>query len=182
MAESDEGTVIAEGAHLRLMRRHGWEYVDRKHTSGIVAIVAVTEQGRLLLVEQFRHAVDRRCIELPAGLVGDPPAARDEPLAAAARRELLEETGYEASDFELLTEGPPSAGLTTEHISFYLARGLRKVGSGGGDASEAITVHEAPLKGIDGWLAARATEGLLIDPKIYTGLYFVGCCFPGRGQ
>jgi ADP-ribose pyrophosphatase len=180
--ERDDGTIIAEGTHLRLMRRGNWEYVDRKHTGGIVAIVALTDDGRILLVEQQRHAVNRRCIELPAGLAGDEPAARNEPLVAAARRELLEETGYEADSFDLLTEGPPSAGLTTEQISFYRARGLRKVGSGGGDESEAITVHEVPLSGIDRWLAARAVEGLLIDPKIYTGLYFVGCCFGGRGQ
>jgi ADP-ribose pyrophosphatase len=180
--ERGEATIIAEGRHLRLMQRGGWEYVDRRRVSGIVAIVALTESGRLLLVEQYRHAVNHRCIELPAGLAGDGPDHPDEPLVAAAQRELLEETGYEARDFELLTEGPPSAGLTTELISFYRARGLRKVAPGGGDESEAITVHEAPLAEIDGWLAGRAAAGLLIDPKVYTGLYFLtrSCVGPGR--
>mgnify|MGYP001296041203 CR=1 FL=1 len=163
---------IAEGRHLRLLRLGNWEYVERRDTSGIVAVVAVTDDDRVVLVGQFRAAVSRRCIELPAGLAGDSAEHRDEDLVAAARRELLEETGYEAERFEHLCAGPPSAGLSSEVITFYRAHGLRRVGTGGGDADERITVHEIPLRQADDWLKREAAAGALIDPKVYTGLYF----------
>ncbi|MBW7907058.1 MAG: NUDIX hydrolase [Phycisphaerae bacterium] len=163
---------IAEGRHLRLLRLGHWEYVERRDTSGIVAVVAVTDDGRIVLIEQFRAAVGRRCIELPAGLAGDSAEHRGEDLIAASRRELFEETGYEAERFEHLCAGPPSAGLSSEVITFYRAHGLRRAGVGGGDADERIIVHEIPLAQADDWLKREAAAGTLIDPKVYTGLYF----------
>src|SRR5437588_9174907 len=110
--------TIADGKHISLVKRGSWEYVTRKGISGIVAIVAVTDDGRMILVEQFRPAVGKNVIELPAGLAGDDHGAQNmsngEELIDAARRELLEETGYEAQSMELLTEGTPSAGITDE--------------------------------------------------------------------
>ena len=70
-------------------------------------------------------------------------------------------------------EGPSSAGLTNESFHLFLAQDVRKVAPGGGDASEQIEVVVAPLDGIDQWLAAQRRAGLVIDPKIYMGLYFV---------
>jgi ADP-ribose pyrophosphatase len=110
-------------------------------------------------------------IELPAGLAGDVPEDADEPLEAAARRELVEETGYEATNLERLFEGPLSAGMTTEVVTFFRATGLTKTGAGGGDGSESITVHEVPLAEADRWLAGQAAAGKLVDPKVYVGLY-----------
>jgi ADP-ribose pyrophosphatase len=55
----------------------------------------------------------------------------------------------------------------------FLASGLRRVGSGGGVAHEDITVHEVPLTQIHEWLEGRAKSGVLIDPKVYAGLYFI---------
>ena len=118
--------------------------------------------------------VGARVIELPAGLAGDLPGARDEDFREAARRELLEETGYEAESIEFLCEGPPSAGLTSEIQTLLRATGLRKTGPGGGDESEDITVHAISLDQLDAWLTAAVERGCLIDPKIYAGLYFLG--------
>ncbi len=166
-----EREIVGEGRHLRLVRRRGWEFAERTNATAIVVLVAVTEDGRVLLTEQYREPVERAVIELPAGLVGDRPGEADEDLGTAARRELLEETGYEASGVRPLAAGPPSAGQSTEVVTFVLARGLRKVGPGGGDEHERITLHEVPVAEVAGWLAERARAGLLVDPKVYAGLY-----------
>ena len=172
MNSKPEVETLADGKHIALVRRGTWEYAARKNVSGIVGVVAVTGEGRLVLVEQDRPPVNRRVIELPAGLAGDDDRHRDEDLAAAARRELLEETGYAARDMRRVAAGAASAGMTDEVITLFLATGLTKAGSGGGDGSESITVHEVPLDGILDWLAAREADGRLIDLKVYAGLYF----------
>jgi ADP-ribose pyrophosphatase len=165
--------VLAEGKYLRLLNENGWEYVLRPNASGVVVMVAVTDDGRLILVEQFRTAVHRRVIELPAGLVGDTHQAIGESLVVAAHRELLEETGYEAREMLRLAEGPVAVGLASEVVTFFQAVGLRRVGPGGGDASESIVVHEVELGRLKPWLAARESAGAFIDPKLYAGLYLI---------
>jgi ADP-ribose pyrophosphatase len=164
--------TLCEGKHLRLVRHDGWEYVERTRASGIVVIVAITEDQKLLFTEQYRLPVARRVIELPAGLAGDIAGAEAEELIGAAQRELREETGYEARRFEFLFEGPPSAGATSEVVSFFLAVGPQRVGRGGGDEGEDIEVHEiAPARACE-WLQQKNREGVLVDPKVYAGLYF----------
>jgi len=90
----------------------------------------------------------------------------------SARRELLEETGYTADKLISFLKGPISPGLCTEVVTFFRAIGLKKVASGGGDESEDITVHEVLLDEADAWLEAKRKTGVLIDPKMYAGLYF----------
>ena len=164
---------LHRGRFLEMLELKGWEYVDRIGSSGVGVILAVTDANELVLVEQRRVPVGAKVIELPAGLAGDLPGARDEDFSEAARRELLEETGYEAANIEFLCEGPPSAGLTSEIQTLLRATGLRKTGPGGGDESEDITVHAIALDELDAWLAAAAARGCLVDPKIYAGLYFL---------
>ena len=77
--------------------------------------------------------VDCKVIELPPGLAGDIPLQEDEPLETAARRELKEETGYVAKHWELLSEGPSTAGLTDEFITLFYASEMTRVTEGGGD-------------------------------------------------
>jgi len=167
-----EREILAEGRFTRLVRRDGWEYVERTNTSGIVIVVALTVDDELLFVEQHRPPVGARVVELPAGLAGDLAGAEDEPLVEAARRELLEETGYVAESFERLTAGPLSAGLTTEVVTVFGAREARKVAAGGGDETEDITVFAVPRAEVAAFLAAREAAGSLVDPKVYAALWF----------
>jgi len=165
--------TLYQGKHLNLVRADRWEYATRVGASGVVGILAVTPERKLLLVEQYRKPVDRHVIELPAGLAGDRADAQDEALAVAARRELLEETGYDADRFELLSRVPSSAGLTDETVVLYRAYNLKKVSAGGGDATEDIVVHEVPLNIAGKWLADRAKGNRLIDFKVFAGLWFI---------
>ena len=162
------------GQFLALIREGHWEYVDRVNATGAALILAVTPERKVILVEQYRIPVHARTIELPAGIIGDEPGLSAESHAEAARRELLEETGYEAGKVEALTIGPACSGITSERVTLFRATELRRTGKGGGVAHENITVHEVPLGGIAAWLEARAKSGVLIDPKVYAGLFFVG--------
>lgn len=174
MAERVQGgeELLGEGKHVSLLRRDGWEFARRRNISGIVVLVAVTDDDEILLVEQPRPIVGGRTIELPAGLAGDSADSRQESLQTAAQRELQEETGYEAQGWDALTEGPVSPGMTTEVVTLLRARRVRRTGDGGGVDNEDITVHRVPLRDAPAWLQARAADGLQIDPKVYAGLYF----------
>ena len=171
---SDEQTLY-EGDFLRLCRTDTWEYVKRVNARGAAVIAAVTPADELLLVEQPRPALGGPVIELPAGLVGDIEGAEDEDRATAAARELEEETGWRPNRMVYLTGGPPSAGLSGEILWFYRALDLTHVHAGGGDDSEDITVHAVALDQVDAWLAEREAAGIPVDPKVYTGLYFIRC-------
>lgn len=162
--------TLYRGKFLNLVREGRWEFCERVNQTSAVMVFACTEDGCVLLVEEFRPPIGMQSICFPAGLSGD---AGPESDAAAARRELLEETGYEAERLQYLFTGPSSPGLTSETLSFYLASGLRKVAAGGGVENEHITVHEVPLAAIDAWLAAQTAAGKSIDPRVYTGLYFI---------
>jgi ADP-ribose pyrophosphatase len=125
----------------------------------------------LLLVEQERVPLGQRSIEMPAGLVGDTTAG--ESAEDAAARELLEETGWEASKIEFLLRGPTSSGMSSEQVVFVRASGLRRRHAGGGDESEAITVHEVPVPEVPRFLVARMSEGYAVDPKLWAGLWLL---------
>jgi ADP-ribose pyrophosphatase len=163
-----------EGKFLRVVKIGCWEFVERTNDVQGVVIVALTDEGNLLLTEQERLPVGKRVIELPAGLAGDLASNHGEQPVAAARRELLEETGFEAIEMTWLASGPPSAGLSSEMVSFFRAWPLRRVGPGGGEGDERIEVHQVPLRQCMGWLKKRESEGLLVDPKVYAGLYLAG--------
>ncbi len=169
-SEPSDKEILWTGKYIRLMRRGRWEFVERVNLSGIIAVVPLTDDGKVVLVEQFRVPVNASVIELPAGLVGDVAGSEEEAMETAARREMIEETGYQAAELTLLYEGAASAGLSNEHISLFLARGLTKVGPGGGDESEDIRVHEVPCGELAGWLDARRREGKVIDIKVYLAL------------
>jgi ADP-ribose pyrophosphatase len=168
-----EHETLYAGKFLALVKEGRWEYVERVNARGAVIIIAVTAQQKLLLVEQYRIPLHSRTIELPAGIVGDEPGDSDESLAEATKRELLEETGYSAEQVEILTTGPSSAGLTSELITLVMASGLKRIQAGGGVALEDITVHEVPVKAVDEWLSQKEKERLIIEPKVYAGLYFL---------
>lgn len=164
--------ILAQGKFLRLVRQGTWEYSERLGISGVVGIVPVTDAGEIVLVEQFRVPTGRSVLELPAGLVGDLPGRESEPFELAAARELEEETGYRAGRLQRLLTGPNSAGSNSSQMTFYLATQLSKVGPGGGDEHEAITVHVIKLAEAWPWLQAQEAAGKALDPKIFAGLWF----------
>ena len=173
MKDESDTRIIAQGRYIDLVTRGKWEYVQRKNVSGIVGIVPITDDRKLVLVEQYRPPVASNVIELPAGLVGDIPGQADEAFESAARRELLEETGYEASAMDQVCQGVISPGISDEQISFFLATGLTKSGPGGGDSSEDIVVHEVAIDSVVQWLDGCRDRGLIVDLKIYAALPFL---------
>lgn len=165
--------TLYQGKWLSLRQRGRWEYAARTNPGGAVIILAVTPQDKVLFVEQFRVAIGKPTIEMPAGLVGDLADQEEEGALLAARRELEEETGYRCARVEFIHEGPSSSGMSTEIIAFVRAFDLERVGPGGGDESENIVVHEVPRVEASDWLLARAAEGYSIDPKLFAGLWFI---------
>ncbi len=166
--------VLFQTRWLSLCRTGTWDFVRRPHGDTCVGILAINDRDEIILVEQMRIPIQRRVIEMPAGLVGDEPAHQGESLAETAGRELLEETGYRAATITPLIASPTSAGLTSEVIHLFHARGLVREHSGGGIDGENITVHHVPLKDLRTWLAARAAEGIAVDLKIHAALWLAG--------
>ncbi|WP_426700450.1 NUDIX hydrolase [Rhodanobacter sp. Col0626] len=165
--------TLCEGRWLSLRKRGRWEYAERNNPGGAVIILAVTPADNVLFVEQYRVSILQNTIEMPAGLVGDLVDQPDESALLAAQRELEEETGYRCQRVEFVHRGPSSSGMSTEMITFARAWDLEKVGSGGGDDTENIVVHEVPRSEAGAWLFARAAEGYSIDPKLFAGLWFI---------
>lgn len=162
---------VCEGKRLLLLERDDWEFVERKKGKEAVAVIARTDDDRVILTEQFRKPVNALVIDWPAGLVGD----EDKSIGPAetARKELVEETGYDCDSVVLLARGPSSPGITSEIVSFYRAVGVRQVGMGGGVGGEKIDVHAIPRNAVEDWLKEQHGAGKLIDLKVFGGLYFL---------
>ena len=154
-----EGTIFSV-EHLEVELSDGsraWREVVRHH--GGAGVVAVRD-GRVCLVRQYRVALGRMTLEIPAGKV-DP----SEPREVCAARELTEETGLVAERLELLTESYGAPGFTNEHTSVYLAHGLTQ-GEASLDEGEFLNVVWVPLE--DALAAIRA--GLIDDAKTVSGI------------
>ena len=171
-ADAPIETLFA-GQWLSLRHRGRWEFVERNNRRGAVVVIAITPDQRILFVEQYRIPINQFTIEMPAGLIGDLAGQEHEDAATAAIRELEEETGWRCGDVEWLHQGPSSAGMSTEQITFVRALDLIQTGVGGGDETENITVHSVPLEEVNAWLLARAHEGYSIDPKVFAGLWLL---------
>ncbi len=163
--------TMCEGRYLRLVRRDRWEYAERTNAGCAVIVIAVTPEDKVVFVEQYRIPVAAPTIEMPAGLVGDVDA--HDTLEAAARRELLEETGWSAERVEVLMSGPTSSGMSNETVAFVRAHGLTRLNAGGGDETEDIIVHEVPRAEAAAWLCRKMAEGYALDPKLWAGLWFI---------
>jgi ADP-ribose pyrophosphatase len=156
-----------EGRFITVKQQGTWEYVSRSrgiHAAVILAIDEASDGRHVLLVEQYRVPLKVRCLELPAGLVGDDAAG--EASEIAARRELEEETGYRAADWRTVGEFYSSPGMVSESFTLLVAKKLIKVGDGGGVDGEDITVHRVPLAGIADFIAAKRAEGCGIDVRV----------------
>ena len=162
--EAEPAETVWQGKWIVAKRQGKWEYVSRARGIRAVVIVAIDDDGHVLLIDQYRVPLGRRCLELPAGLVGDDHD--DDTPESAAVRELEEETGYTASQVENLGEYHSSPGLVTEGFTLIRLRGLSRVGEGGGIEGEDITVHRVPLAGVPGFVAEKRAEGMAIDVKL----------------
>ena len=169
-ADRDEpAEIMWQGNFVRAIKRGRWEYVSRCGSVNAVVIVAEHE-GKILLIDQYRVPVGKRCIELPAGLVGDEDA--NATVEETAIKELEEETGYTAERIERLGEFQSSPGLLAESFTLVRAHGLRKVGDGGGTEHEDINVHLVARADIPAFVAERRAEGMSIDVKLLLFMNF----------
>ena len=152
-----------EGKYLRIVRDGRWEYVER--CGGVHAVVILAEfEGRIVLVEQARVPLGgRKCIELPAGLVGDED---DKGVEETAIKELEEETGFTAGRIEVIGEFFSSPGMVAEGFTLVRARDLRRIGEGGGNDHEEIEVHLVPSSEMAAFVDRKRTEGCGIDTKM----------------
>jgi ADP-ribose pyrophosphatase len=129
---------------------------------GAVAVLAVTDKGELVMERQFRYALGRDMIEVPAGKI-DPG---EDPLATA-RRELAEETGYSAAQWAHVATIHLAIGYSNEHIEIYLAKGLKQQ-KARLDDEEFLEVFTLPLATALAWVR----EGKITDSKTVSTLFW----------
>ena len=155
-----------EGRFITAVREGHWEYVRRSRGIRAAVILAETDAGEILLVEQDRIPIGRRCLELPAGLVGDDDENEIGNVEEAAARELEEETGYRAAHMQPLGEYYSSPGMVAESFTLVRASGLTRVGEGGGVEGEDIVVHQVPRADVVSFIEQKRDEGVGIDVRL----------------
>ena len=161
-AEASEQLEWA-GKFVEVRRRGRWEYAGRPGNMRAAVILAV-DADEVILVEQYRVPVGKFCLEFPTGLIGDEIEGED--ALTSAKRELEEETGYRAAQWEELGEFYSSPGMLSESFILLRATGLTKVGEGGGTENEQIVVHCVPLRRIGEAVAEHRARGHALDAKL----------------
>lgn len=171
MSGEDSGPVevMWEGKFVRALKRGRWEYVSRVGDVRAVVILAEFED-KVILIDQPRIAVGGRCLELPAGLVGDEdPGASVEDTAI---KELEEETGFTAERIERLGDFHASPGMLSEGFTLVRAHGVTRSGDGGGTEHEDIKIHLVPRAEIPAFVEHKRAKGMAIDVKLLLFLDF----------
>lgn len=158
--------VMWQGKFVTMKRRGRWEYASRSRGIRAAAIIAIDDEGHVLLVEQYRIPLGTVTLEIPAGLIGDHDGAENEDAMEAAIRELEEETGYTAESMEVVGDFYSSPGMVSESFTLMRARGLSKVGPGGGTEGENITVHRVPMSELSQFVADWRARGHGVDVRI----------------
>ncbi len=152
-----------EGKYLRMVQRGSWEYVER--VGGMSAVVIIAEhEGKLILVEQDRAPLGRRCLELPAGLVGD---EGNFDIEETALKELEEETGFTATHVERIGDFYSSPGMVAESFTLVRARGVTR---GGTKSEDAIDVHLVAVSKMAAFVEAKRDQGIAVDTKLLIAL------------
>ncbi len=160
---SEAAETAWEGRFIVVKKQGSWEYVARARGIQAAVILAI-DHGDVILVEQYRVPLGQRCLELPAGLVGD--EEEGEAVETSAARELEEETGYRPDRIEPIGFFHSSPGMVSEGFTLVRATGLTRVSDGGGHPEEDITVHRVPLADIADFVAAKRAAGIAIDVKL----------------
>ena len=157
--------TVWEGKYIKVVKQGTWEFVSRTRDVTAAVILAIHE-GHVILVEQYRVPVGARCVELPAGLVGD--ETEGEEVAVAAIRELEEETGYRAGTLRLLTSFWTAPGFATELMHLYLATDLQPAETDrlGPDEDERLELERVPWQDA----MAAAERGEIADAKSLVAL------------
>lgn len=171
-----ESKLVFEGGFLKVWRdrialpdgSETWREFIRH--PGAVAVLALTDDHRLVLERQYRYAAGREFLEIPAGKL-DP----DESPEACGKRELFEETGFTASEWVFLGTAHPCIGYSNEQIHYYLARGL-VAGERQLDAGEFLEVVTLPLE----TALLKACNGEICDSKSLVGLFWLQAHLQGR--
>lgn len=130
---------------------------------GAVVIIPVLDDGRLIFENQYRYPLRRDFLELPAGKID-----AGEEILTTARRELLEETGYEAAEWRYLGLMHPCIGYSDERIEIFLARGLKKVAEPSLDHNEFLDVLTLSLEEA----VSAVRDGRITDAKTITTLFW----------
>ena len=160
--------LMWEGKYVRAVRRGKWEYAGR--TNDLRAVVILAEhEGKVILIDQPRVPLGARCVELPAGLIGDEDP--DATVETTAIKELEEEAGFTAERVERLGDFFASPGMLSESFTLVRVHGVRRIGDGGGDDNEDINVHLVARSDIPNFLEQKRAEGFGIDVKL---LIFLG--------
>ncbi|NRR29868.1 NUDIX hydrolase [Oxalobacteraceae bacterium] len=163
------GEMVYEG-HFLKVQRDEVALPDGKHTAreyilhpGAVVILPLLDDGRVLMERQFRYPLDQVFIEFPAGKI-DPG---EDPLSCA-KRELEEETGYHATEWEFVTTIHNAIAYSDEHLDLYLARGLT-AGDAKLDEGEFLEIFTASIDELLLWVR----EGRITDVKTVIGIFWL---------
>jgi len=164
--------AVSSGALVRLrtdtVRMPGGDLADRDIAEhpGAVAIVALDDSSRVLMIRQYRHPAGRLLWEIPAGLRD----VHGEPLRVTAERELLEETGHRAADWRVLADVFSSPGFSTERLRIFLARGLTQVPDGQRDY---VREHEEAHL-VVAWVPLRRALAAILAGDLHNGVAALG--------
>jgi ADP-ribose pyrophosphatase len=137
---------------------------------GAVAVLALLDNGKLVMERQYRYPLHREFIELPAGKIDD-----NEHILECAKRELLEETGYVAREWTHLTTAWPCIGYADERMEYFLARGLKHEGRQLDDGEFLEVFELSPEEALE-WVRA----GRISDSKTIVGLFWLEKVLNGR--
>jgi 8-oxo-dGTP pyrophosphatase MutT (NUDIX family) len=160
-----KAVLISYKDHTGTIRQ--WEAVSRINCNGVVVIIPVTDNNEVILIRQFRPALDNYVIEFPAGLI-DP----GEDIISAGLRELIEETGYTSDNVFLFTEGVISTGINTEKWNVLLAANTKKAPENirqthQPDENEDIETLSVPLDNAHDTLQQYGLNGDEVDLRIF---------------
>ncbi len=129
-----------------------------------VNIIALTKEKQIVLIEQFRHGISEIILELPGGMIDE-----NEPAETAARRELLEETGFSADEFILLGKSRPNPAINNNWIYHYLALDCEKTQETAFDEHESVITKLVPLSEIEKLIK----DGKITHSLVVAGFYYL---------